>query len=52
MNAEKQKQIIADVFKAIGNGDPEPLLHMLHDDITWTIIGDTWRFNLKCVKIP
>lgn len=44
MNAEQRKKTIRNVFKAVADGNAEPLMDMLHDDISWTIIGST-RFS-------
>lgn len=44
MDAEARKQTIRDVFKGVAAGDAEPLMNMLHDDVSWTIIGST-RFS-------
>lgn len=41
MNAEQRKNAIRNVFKAVADGNAEPLMTMLSDDIEWTIIGNT-----------
>lgn len=44
MNAEQRKTTIRNVFKAVGEGNAEPLMNMLDDKVQWTIIGTT-RFS-------
>lgn len=41
MNTEQRKQKIRDGFKALGDGDAEPLMSMFDDKVQWTIIGKT-----------
>ncbi len=41
MSPEERKTVIAGVFEAFANGDGEPLMNMIDDDIKWTIIGNT-----------
>lgn len=44
MQTTQRKTLIADAFKAIGAGNPAPLLALLDDEVQWTIIGNT-RFS-------
>jgi ketosteroid isomerase-like protein len=44
MNAEQRKKRIADMFKAVSDGDAEPLMNALDEQVRWTIIGST-RFS-------
>jgi uncharacterized protein len=44
MQSASRKTLIADAFKAVGAGDPAPLLDLLDDRVQWTIIGNT-RFS-------
>jgi ketosteroid isomerase-like protein len=41
MSTETNKRIIRDFFAALSRGDAQAAYELLHDDITWTIIGDT-----------
>ena len=41
MSSEANKQIIRDFFAALSNGDAARVRALLHDDLAWTIIGDT-----------
>ena len=44
MQTEQRKTAIVNAFKAIANGDGEPLMSILDDQVQWTIIGNT-RFS-------
>lgn len=44
MNAEQRKAAIVAGFKAIGEGNGEPLMALLDEQVQWTIIGNT-RFS-------
>ena len=44
MDTTQRKAAIANAFKAIGSGNPEPLLNLIDDNVQWTIIGST-RFS-------
>jgi ketosteroid isomerase-like protein len=41
MNSEQRKAKVRAGFKALGEGDGEPLMSMFHDNVQWTIIGNT-----------
>jgi len=41
MQAAERKTVIANAFKAIGEGNPAPMLDMIDDRVQWTIIGNT-----------
>ena len=41
MDAAQRKTAISNGFKAIGAGDPAPLLDLLDEHVQWTIIGNT-----------
>ena len=46
MDNAQRKTAIRNGFKAIGEGDAEPLLGLLDEQVQWTIIGNT-RFSGK-----
>lgn len=41
MGVEERKQMVLNVFSSIAEGNAEPLLDMIDDDVQWTIIGNT-----------
>ncbi len=41
MDAAQRKAAISQGFKAISEGNPEPLLGLLDEQVQWTIIGNT-----------
>ncbi|HJP36203.1 MAG TPA: nuclear transport factor 2 family protein [Gammaproteobacteria bacterium] len=41
MSTETNKQVIRDFFAAISGGNLAGALALCHDDVVWTIIGDT-----------
>jgi len=41
MSLEDNKQVIRDFFEALCGGDMDGALALCHDDVVWTIIGDT-----------
>ena len=41
MNTEQRKQKIRDGFKALGEGNADPLMGIFHEHVQWTIIGNT-----------
>ena len=41
MSIEDNKQVIRDFFAALTGGDMAGAMALCHDDVAWTIIGDT-----------
>lgn len=41
MSVENNKQVVHDFFAALSNGDTEGASALRHEDLRWTIIGDT-----------
>lgn len=41
MSTEANKQVIRDFFAKLTGGDMAGALALVHDDVAWTIIGDT-----------
>lgn len=41
MGVDERKQMVLNVFSSIAEGNADPLLDMIDDDVVWTIIGDT-----------
>ena len=41
MDAGQRKTAVTNAFKALGEGNPTPLLDLLDDNVQWTIIGNT-----------
>lgn len=41
MSSDANKQIIRDFFAALSSGDTPRVRELLHEDVAWTIIGDT-----------
>ncbi len=41
MSVESNKQVIRDFFERLTGGDMEGAMALCHDDVAWTIIGDT-----------
>lgn len=41
MSLEENKQVIRDFFDALTSGNMDGALALCHDDVEWTIIGDT-----------
>ncbi len=41
MSIEDNKQVIRDFFSTLCGGDMDGALALCHDDVVWTIIGDT-----------
>ena len=41
MSVEENKQVIRDFFAALSNGESDRVRGLLHENVAWTIIGDT-----------
>jgi len=41
MSTETNKQIVRDFFAALSRGEAQAAYALMHDDVSWTIIGDT-----------
>ena len=41
MSAGENKKLMQVAFDALAEGDPEPFLGLLDNDVSWTIVGST-----------
>ena len=41
MSIEENKQVVRDFFAALSNGEADRVRELLHENVAWTIIGDT-----------